>query len=225
MGVEKIAYLIKKSDLDESATTYTKPKITKIALKSGKRAYRFSIPSKTPYNGLIYEDQNAEIGIAINKTLPLRMLADSPANSQNIEAFKNEDWVAVYENKAKGADGSQAFCVIGYEQGASMQNATLDKYGDGYNGGWGGDLIEQNAPDAADLLRRRRYRRFSRRAGSIVYSGRIGVCNRWTGTWRGAHRAPLCAMEEKKRIESDYREVFGRPDAFRFQRPVSQPIP
>ena len=74
------------------------------------------------------------------------MLADSPANSQNIEAFKNEDWVAVYENKAKGADGSQAFCVIGYEQGASMQNVTLDKYGDGYNGGWGGDLIEQNAP-------------------------------------------------------------------------------
>lgn len=59
VGVEKIAYLIKKSDLDESATTYTKPKITKIALKSGKRAYRFSIPSKTPYNGLIYEDQNA----------------------------------------------------------------------------------------------------------------------------------------------------------------------
>lgn len=146
VGVEKIAYLIKKSDLDESATTYTKPKITKIALKSGKRAYRFSIPSKTPYNGLIYEDQNAEIGIAINKTLPLRMLADSPANSQNIEAFKNEDWVAIYENKAKGADGSQAFCVIGYEQGASMQNVTLDKYGDGYNGGWGGDLIEQNAP-------------------------------------------------------------------------------
>lgn len=146
VGVEKIAYLIKKSDLDESATAYTKPKITRIALKSGKRAYRFSIPSKTPYNGLIYEDQNAEIGIAINKTLPLRMLADSPANSQNIEAFKNEDWVAVYENKAKGADGIQAFCVIGYEQGASMQNATLDKYGDGYNGGWGGDLIEQNAP-------------------------------------------------------------------------------
>ena len=32
VGVEKIAYLIKKSDLDESATTYTKPKITKIAL-------------------------------------------------------------------------------------------------------------------------------------------------------------------------------------------------
>ena len=25
VGVEKIAYLIKKSDLDESATTYTKP--------------------------------------------------------------------------------------------------------------------------------------------------------------------------------------------------------
>ena len=29
VGVEKIAYLIKKSDLDESATTYTKPKITR----------------------------------------------------------------------------------------------------------------------------------------------------------------------------------------------------
>ncbi len=114
----RLPILSKKSDLDESATTYTKPKITKIALKSGKRAYRFSIPSKTPYNGLIYEDQNAEIGIAINKTLPLRMLADSPANSQNIEAFKERGLVAVYENKAKGADGSQAFCVIGYEQGA-----------------------------------------------------------------------------------------------------------
>lgn len=145
-GVEKTAYLIKKSDIDLSASTYAKPKITKLAVKSGKRAYKFVIPSKTPYNGLIYEDQNAEIGISFNKTLPLRMLADTPENSKNIEAFKNEDWVAIYENRVKGADSATAFCVIGWEQGASMQNATLDKYGDGYNGGWGGDLIEQAAP-------------------------------------------------------------------------------
>ena len=49
VGVEKIAYLIKKSDLDESATTYTKPKITKIALKSGKIGSRF--PPKRPTTG------------------------------------------------------------------------------------------------------------------------------------------------------------------------------
>ena len=146
VGVEQLAYLIKKTDLDMTATTYTKPKITKLAMKSGKKAYRFVIPAKRPYEGLVYEDQNVDIGMAFNKTLPLRMMADSPANAQNIEAFKAEKWIAIYENRAKGADGSQAFCVIGYEQGASMQNATLDKYGDGYNGGWGGDLIEENAP-------------------------------------------------------------------------------
>lgn len=144
-GVEQTAYLIKKSDIDLSASTYAKPKITKLAIQSGKRAFKFVIPAKSPYDGLIYEDQNVDVGISFNKTLPLRMLADTPDNSKNIEAFKLEKWVAIYENRVKGSDDDPAFCVIGWEQGASMQNATLDKYGDGYNGGWGGDLIEEGA--------------------------------------------------------------------------------
>lgn len=51
VGVEKIAYLIKKSDLDESATTYTKPKITKSHSNPARGPIGSRFPPKRPTTG------------------------------------------------------------------------------------------------------------------------------------------------------------------------------
>lgn len=144
-GVEKIAYIIKKEDIDRKASKIAGNVISTLVLRTGKKAYTASAPSNTPFSGLTYEDQNATIGMSFNKTIPIVMLADSPTNALNVSALKQNKYVIIYENNNKGANGEQAFAVIGWEQGAVGQNATLDKYSDDTHGGWTVDMIEEGA--------------------------------------------------------------------------------
>lgn len=144
-GVEKIVYIIKKEDIDRKASKITGNVISTLVLRTGKKAYTASAPSNTPFSGLTYEDQNATIGMSFNKTIPIVMLADSPTNALNVSALKQNKYVIIYENNNKGANGEQAFAVIGWEQGAVGQNATLDKYSDDTQGGWTVDMIEEGA--------------------------------------------------------------------------------
>ena len=144
-GVEKIVYIIKKEDIDRKASRIAGNVISTLVLRTGKKAYTASAPSNTPFSGLTYEDQNATIGMSFNKTIPIVMLADSPTNALNVSALKQNKYVIIYENNNKGANGEQAFAVIGWEQGAVGQNATLDKYSDDTQGGWTVDMIEERA--------------------------------------------------------------------------------
>lgn len=144
-GVEKTVYIIKKEDIDRKASRIAGNVISTLVLRTGKKAYTASAPSNTPFSGLTYEDQNATIGMSFNKTIPIVMLADSPTNALNVSALKQNKYVIIYENNNKGANGEQAFAVIGWEQGAVGQNATLDKYSDDTHGGWTVDMIEEGA--------------------------------------------------------------------------------
>lgn len=144
-GVEKIVYIIKKEDIDRKASRIAGNVISTLVLRTGKKAYTASAPSNTPFSGLTYEDQNATIGMSFNKTIPIVMLADSPTNALNVSALKQNKYVIIYENNNKGANGEQAFAVIGWEQGAVGQNATLDKYSNDTHGGWTVDMIEEGA--------------------------------------------------------------------------------
>lgn len=144
-GVEKIVYIIKKEDIDRKASKIAGNVISTLVLRTGKKAYTASAPSNTPFSGLTYEDQNATIGMSFNKTIPIVMLADSPTNALNVSALKQNKYVIIYENNNKGANGEQAFAVIGWEQGAVGQNATLDKYSNDTHGGWTVDMIEEGA--------------------------------------------------------------------------------
>lgn len=144
-GMGTTAYYIDDEDIERKTSTRTDNVISNIVLKSGAKAIRLHMPSKDPFNGTTNEDQNVAIGQAFNKTVPVVMLADSPENALKITAFKNRKGVVVYENKAKGTNGEQAFVVVGWEQGVFGQNATLDKYGDETQGGWRIDLIEEGA--------------------------------------------------------------------------------
>ena len=144
-GVEKIVYIIKKEDIDRKASKIAGNVISTLVLRTGKKAYTASAPSNTPFSGLTYEDQNATIGMSFNKTIPIVMLADSPTNALNVSALKQNKYVIIYENTNKGANGEQAFAVIGWEQGAVGQNATLDKYSDDTQGGLTVDIIEEVA--------------------------------------------------------------------------------
>lgn len=124
-GVEKIVYIIKKEDIDRKASRIAGNVISTLVLRTGKKAYTASAPSNTPFSGLTYEDQNATIGMSFNKTIPIVMLADSPTNALNVSALKQNKYVIIYENNNKGANGEQAFAVIGWEQAPSGRTQPL----------------------------------------------------------------------------------------------------
>ena len=144
-GLAPRAYYVARDDIDFNTSTIDGNVITKLALDSGAKAVRFNMPSRTPYNGAKNEDQNAAIGIAVNKTVPIILLADSPENARKIETLKSQQGVVIVENNAKGDKGKQAFVVVGWEQGVYGQNAIIDKYSDDTQGGWSIDLIEEGA--------------------------------------------------------------------------------
>lgn len=146
-GVKRTAYYIDEDDIDRTASTYNAETntLTKLVLVEGAKAIRMNMPSNTPFNGITNEDQNAAIGVVFNKTVPVILLADSPEASKKITAFKTRKGVIIYEQNSKGKSGEQAFIVVGYETGASGQNATVEKYNDDTQGGWSIDLVEEGA--------------------------------------------------------------------------------
>ena len=143
-GIEKTIYAISRENIDFDASTRDGHLITNILLSEGKRGYKIRIPStETP--AITVTDQNASIGTAFDKVLPLTLLADSPKNAEAIMALKNDKYVFIYENTVKGDTGNQAFPVIGWEQGAVARDANLDKSNEDSLGGWTTNITETRA--------------------------------------------------------------------------------
>lgn len=144
-GVEAYFYIIDRENIDWDSSTRDGHLITKITAKTGKRGYKYRYPStETP--AITSTDTNIAIGTAFDKVLPVVLLADSPENAEAIMALKQGKYVAIYENTVKGESGKQAFPVIGWENGATGRDLTLDKSSDDSRGGWAGNLTETGAP-------------------------------------------------------------------------------
>ncbi len=147
-GYENTAYIFDRTFIDRATSVYNSAemKITKLALQTGKKGYKLHMPSNEPFNGTRIEDQDAAIGISMNKSVSLVLMADSPANAKAIRAMKESNYVLVLERKVKGTDEAlQAFTVIGWENGATGRGATLDAYEDTARGGWTITMTEEDA--------------------------------------------------------------------------------
>lgn len=144
-GIEGTFYVIARDAIDWTASTRSGHIISKIGLVEGKRGYKINYPStETP--AITVTDTNATIGTAFDKVLPVVLLADSPENAEAIMGLKQAKYIAIYENTVKGEDGRQAFPIIGWENGATGRDLTLDKSSDDSRGGWSGNLTEPGAP-------------------------------------------------------------------------------
>lgn len=145
-GVEKTVYVISRDNIDWSASTREGHTISAIVAVSGKRGYKIKSPYNNTVPAITVTDNNPTIGTSFDKVLPVVLLADSPASAQAIMGLKQDKYVVIYENTVKGTDGSQAFVVFGWENGATGVDLTLDKSSDDYLGGWSGNLTESGAP-------------------------------------------------------------------------------
>ncbi len=147
-GYENTAYIFDRTFIDRETSVYNQSemKITKLALQTGKKGYKLHMPSTQPFNGTRIEDQDAAIGVSMNKSVSLVLMADSPDNAKAIRAMKESNYVLVLERKVKGPDDAlQAFTVIGWENGATGRTATLDAYNDDAKGGWTITMLEEDA--------------------------------------------------------------------------------
>lgn len=142
-GVEKTFYFISRESIDWGSSVRNGHIISDIVALSGKRGYKVKNPSNE-IPAITITDTNPAYDTAWDKVLPVVLLADSPENAEAIMGLKQDKYVCIYENMEKGADGKQAFGVIGWEQGAMGMDLNMDKSGD--TGGWTGNITESAAP-------------------------------------------------------------------------------
>lgn len=140
-GFEQDAYLMLKSDIDLETTTRTGNIITTLTLQTGKKAFKVHSPSSdTPFTGTTSEGTKTTFGSVVDKTVSLLLMANSPYNSETVDALRNGKYVLIVENVAKGVNtptkGDQAFEVFGFEQGLTYDTHTKDPYNDDSNGGY-----------------------------------------------------------------------------------------
>lgn len=145
-GVDNTAYLIALDDIEGGKPTITDGIISSITLNSGARAYKMYMPAKEdPYSGIVIEQQDVSIGNSYTKTTPIKLIHDTSTNARNVEVLAIKKHLVIVKNSNYLTDGSNAFFVIGAQNGVVASNATLDKYSDDSAGGWSLDLIETDA--------------------------------------------------------------------------------
>lgn len=148
-GLTNYAYLVNYNDIDWDSLTRTGNVITKLSLKTGKRGYEVYIPGKTPFSGTQAEMAESTYRNKFTKTASIVVLNSGPDVSANvIDQLANGQFVFIFENKYKGADGKNTFEVYGLEQGMSASAVTNEKYSEETDGGWAVTLVESNAPSS-----------------------------------------------------------------------------
>ena len=160
-GVERIAYIINRKDVDfgnvEFVEGYTN-QISALPLLKGKKAYTIEQYGATPYSGSSIAIAPSSQGGQATNTISFVVPGNSPALHENvIDPLFDGEFIVILENKAKGLrdaenPGGSAFQVFGYWQGLTLAESTKELYNDETLGGFPVTLTEQKAPKSAMFL-------------------------------------------------------------------------
>lgn len=160
-GVERIAYIINRKDVDFGNVEFvegTTNQIRALPLLKGKKAYTIEQYGQTPYNGSsIAIAPSAQGGQATN-TISIVVPSNSPAIHENvIDPMFDGEFMIILENKAKNLrdeanPGASAFQLFGYWQGLTLAESTKEFYNDDTSGGFPITLVENKAPKSAMFL-------------------------------------------------------------------------
>ncbi len=145
-NVEKCYYVISRDAIDWGISARDGNIITDIIAVEGKRGYKIMYPSNN-IPAITVEPQETPVGRQYIKKIPFVLLANSPENAAAVDQLHDDKYVIIYEQTDKGADGKQAFVVVGWENGAfGMSN--LDKSSEDSQGGWSTTMTESRAKTA-----------------------------------------------------------------------------
>ncbi len=145
-GLDNTAYYMYHEDIEGGQPTITDGVISSITPVTGARMYKIYMPANSdPYTGTTIAQDEVSIGTSFTKTAKLTLIHNNKANSDAVASMAIKKGILIFRKKNHNADGSDAFVVIGAQQGATASNATNDFYSDDSAGGWALDLIELKA--------------------------------------------------------------------------------
>ena len=153
-GIERVALIINRSDIDFANLTFDDAKkncITAMALVSKAQAYRVIQKGPQPFSGL---KQSAEVGTyatTVTNEVPIVLLNNDQKNGETIDALLRGEFVVVVPFKDKGEEGGSGYRVFGIHNGMTASAFEADPYGDTFGGGIV-TLKEEGAPSAAIYL-------------------------------------------------------------------------
>lgn len=153
-GVERVALIINRGDIDFGELTFDETKkncITAMALKSGSQAWKITQKGPNPFTGL---KQTAEVGTyatTVTNEFPVVLLNNDQKNGETIDALLHGEFVVIAPYKDKGEDGGSGYRVFGIHNGMTASAFEADPYGDTFGGGIV-TLQETGAPSAAVYL-------------------------------------------------------------------------
>lgn len=164
MGLDQEGIIINYKDIDFSETEYDpdvvgppavagrKNVITKIGLKTGKKAYKVVVSGNKPFSGTT---TTMEVGTNRNtftNNVGIVILNNDPDVCENIiDGLATGKFVCILENNFKNTNkatkpGDSTFQVYGFYQGLRAATLENDKYSEDTDGGWNVVLTETKAP-------------------------------------------------------------------------------
>lgn len=139
-GMENLAILINRADVD-FATLVKDPTnaaiVKTLAIKVGKQGYSVLQTGATPFSGTQTAFTAGTYRNKFTKDLQFLIPDHSPDICKNVvDNLANGVFVAVVQNKYKGADGKAKYEIYGLEGGLRMTEAPRDANSADTDGGW-----------------------------------------------------------------------------------------
>lgn len=152
-GVEAEGVIINYADINKAGCTRTGNILSALALASGAKGYKITVPENSPFNGTLIEANVGTYRTKFNKTVAFVVLNSGPDVTHDIiDKLANGRFVIVLRNKFAGANGKNTYEVYGFEQGLTLTGGTRDLNSDDTDGGWSVTLQEQQAPSSGLFL-------------------------------------------------------------------------
>lgn len=130
-GLEGLAYIINREDIDILAVTngVVKADATGLKLKTGASAYHVQMASKVPYEGTTKTLNAGNISNKVDKSFKVVINNDGPDINENIvKKLLNGEFVVIFERKWNNTTGNAKFEIFGAETGLKV-----DAYDQDYN--------------------------------------------------------------------------------------------
>lgn len=122
-GIETKAVLINKADIDTTALTQSGATVTSLTLLSGRTGYDVSWIKQL---GSVAGEFSVNDGFdTFQQSFDCRVFGQGAADSKLIKELSEGEFVIVYETKYKGVGNSDAFKLLGLENGLKMSEGSF----------------------------------------------------------------------------------------------------
>lgn len=156
-GYESLGWVIKRSDIDYSASTLTGNVVMNLALKENAK-FKYIGQLKNGFQETVSSFESGMYRNTFTNTVSFVIWQNDADSAANIDALSNGDYVFVLEQKQKSkfTDTTESkvstYRIFGWDNGAQMASADNDNYSEDYLSGFKVSFTETAATHSALYL-------------------------------------------------------------------------